>query len=269
MLGSGSTGEVLTVARMSDDEVVPADVLGRFDEAGLIELNELAYVAGVVARQTFGPFNDAEDSPYFKAAGESPESTWEGLAERVALATGRAVAWGLADVDASPARIAELHRLVFGRMFPDSAGQIRGDGEDVTYGIVIGSHEHLSAKRQRGTGGGKQLARRLDAACSEFNESVAFEDAQDESELTDLLLIAVRFYAKVLSAHPFCDGNGRTAYALLQYALVRVGLLAVALDDFESHQRALGWALRSDGRQTYDPLVELLADKIGSSRVVD
>src|SRR3954470_24444382 len=51
--GAGLTGEVLTVARMSDDEVVPADVLGRFDEAGLIELNELAYVAGVVARQTF------------------------------------------------------------------------------------------------------------------------------------------------------------------------------------------------------------------------
>ncbi len=72
------------------------------------------------------------------------------------------------------------------------------------------------------------------------------------------MLVAVRLYAKVLSIHPFVDGNGRTAFTILQYALVRSGLVCVALDDYAEHQWALGAALRIDSRQSYDPLQTLL-----------
>jgi hypothetical protein len=72
--------------------------------------------------------------------------------------------------------------------------------------------------------------------------------------------------AKVLSTHLLLDGNGRTAFTILQYALRRSELACVALEDFDAHQRALGTALRSDGRQSYVPLQALIADKLAQAR---
>jgi prophage maintenance system killer protein len=80
--------------------------------------------------------------------------------------------------------------------------------------------------------------------------------------LDELALAVVRLYAKVLSIHPFVDGNGRTVFTLLQYALVRCGLACVALDDYAEHQWALGADLRIDGRQSYSPLQALLVAKL-------
>jgi fido (protein-threonine AMPylation protein) len=83
------------------------------------------------------------------------------------------------------------------------------------------------------------------------------------------VFIAVKLYAKMLSAHPFLDGNGRTAFTILQYALARSDLPCVALENFEAHQRALGTALRSDGRQSYAPLQALIVAKLNEARIPD
>jgi Fic family protein len=88
-------------------------------------------------------------------------------------------------------------------------------------------------------------------------------------QLNEVVLPAARLYVKVLSIHPFLDGNGRTAYALLQYALVRSRLICVALEDFSAHQRALGVALRDDSRQSYLPLRDLLVDKLVKAKPQD
>lgn len=85
--------------------------------------------------------------------------------------------------------------------------------------------------------------------------------------LGDLVFIVVRLYAKILSTHTFLDGNGRTAFTLLQYALARNDLACIALDDFDAHQRALGAALRRDGRQSYGPLQSLIVAKLCSALV--
>lgn len=73
---------------------------------------------------------------------------------------------------------------------------------------------------------------------------------------------AARLFAKLLSAHPFNDGNGRACYVALQFALVRLGALFVSLPDYAEQQWHLGRALRTGGGQSYEPLARYLAEKI-------
>ncbi len=88
---------------------------------------------------------------------------------------------------------------------------------------------------------------RLNEACEEFNAAAAAADERSEDHLEDLsILPAVKLYSKFLSTHAFVDGNGRVCFLILQYALIRMGLLCVALG-YEEHQAALGFALRADG----------------------
>ena len=48
--------------------------------------------------------------------------------------------------------------------------------------------------------------------------------AQNTVSLDELVFVAVRLYIKALSIYAFVDGNGRTTFTLLQYALVRCSL---------------------------------------------
>lgn len=74
------------------------------------------------------------------------------------------------------------------------------------------------------------------------------------------------FYAKLLSTHPCFDGNGRTAYVALQYALIRLGATGVALPDHDEQQWALGQGLRPGGRhQNYEALADLFERTIRAS----
>lgn len=129
----------------------------------------------------------------------------------------------------------------------------------------MGTAEQPVVKSERATFGARVI-RHLKQICDEFNETVTEQEQADPIELDDLVFTAVRLYAKVLSTHPFLDGNGRTAFTILQCALVRGGLACVALEDFDAHQRALGTALRSDGRQSYVPLQALIVDKLVKGR---
>jgi hypothetical protein len=77
---------------------------------------------------------------------------------------------------------------------------------------------------------------------------------------------AAAFYAKLLSTHPFFDGNGRMAYVALQYALIRLGATGVALPDHDEQQWALGQGLRPGGRHHgYEALAELFERTIRAS----
>ena len=212
-----------------------------------------------------GPFNDEHESPFYEAEDYSPERTWEKIAEGVAGVTARAVALALLAEPASAAMIADFHRRIFGELFPEVAGRLRRRGEEVQYGILMGTRKEPVHRARTGTAAGS-LGKRLKKACDEFNAATAVEDeSEEEPTMAQLIAPAVKFYAKVLSIHPFMDGNGRTAYVLLQYALVRNYLLAVALTDYERHQWALGVALRDDRRQSYVELEALVADTIGNA----
>jgi fido (protein-threonine AMPylation protein) len=230
---------------------------------GRIQLDQLRESAYAAAAQTFGPFNDAPDSPFYSAKDLSSTDTWEEIAERVVLAAGIAAAHGVARQPITVDAIRRLHELIFQTTFPDHAGRLRQRDEEAQYGIVLASSEQPIVKGERATAGAR-VQRRLEQVCREFNKTVAEQDQSDPITLDDLVLTAVRLYAKVLSIHPFLDGNGRTAFTILQYALTRSELACVALDDFDAHQRALGTALRTDGRQSYAPLRALIVDKLGS-----
>jgi len=84
----------------------------------------------------------------------------------------------------------------------------------------------------------------------------------EHPHLTDATLPAARLYAKLLSAHPFADGNGRTCYVALQFALVRLGAVTVSLPDYAEQQWHLGRALQAGGKQSYEPLARYLAKRI-------
>jgi fido (protein-threonine AMPylation protein) len=234
----------------------------RFAGAEAPEVLAIAEAAVVASRETFGPFNDEEESPFFQADDISAEETWERIAERVADAAARVVVLGLSDEKLSPWLISDIHGHLFGELFPDVGGRFRAKGEGVSYSIRVGTADRPEERRQTGTSG-RSLEKRLRKICKQFNEAVDEAFLIEEPRFVeDLIHPAARVYCRLLSTHPFADGNGRVCYLVLQYALVRVGLLTVALNDYEAHQWALGTALRSDSRQSYDQIEDLIADTI-------
>ena len=245
---------------MSDD-LFEDEHLKALYAADQSQVDELRASAQIAAAQTFGPFNDAPDSPFYSAKDLSPTQTWKRIAERVGLATVVAVVHGLARRPITVDAIRCLHEIIFVTTFPEHAGRLRKRNEEGAYGIVLGTADEPIVKSERATAGAR-IVRRLEQICDECNDTVAEQEQRDAIVLGDPVFTAVRLYAKVLSAHPFLDGNGRTAFTLLQYALMRNGLACVALEDFGAHQRALGTALRSDGRQSYGPLQALIVDKL-------
>ena len=246
---------------LSDDEHLEA-----LDAADQSQADQLRVSAQIAATRTFGPFNDVPDSPFYAAEDLSPEQTWERIAERVVLATAVAAIHGKEQRDISVEAICHLHEIIFQTTFPEHAGRPRQRDEEARYGIVLGTAEQPIVKSERATAGAR-LQQRLQQLCREFNSTAAEQDQLDAIQLDDLVFIAVRLYAKMLSAHPFLDGNGRTAFTILQYALARSDLPCVALEDFEAHQRALGMALRSDGRQSYAPLQALIVAKLNEALI--
>jgi fido (protein-threonine AMPylation protein) len=248
----------------SVEELLEADW---FDQAKAPEVLAIADAATIASRETFGPFNDEEESQFFAAEGLSPEETWERIAEKVADAGASVVALALADEPLTPRLVADVHAHVFEGLFPEEGGRFRTKDTGASYSILVGTRARPEERRQVGTGG-RSLAKRVRKICEEFNEAVDYAfDKPEPRFVEDLIRPGVKVYCKLLSAHPFSDGNGRVCYLVLQYALVRIGLVAVALTDSAAHQWALGVALRPDSKQTYAQMERLIADTIGDARV--
>ena len=87
----------------------------------------------------------------------------------------------------------------------------------------------------------------------------------DEIPLRHAVLPAVRIYARIVAVHPWEDGNGRTAWLVLNHTLIRCGALAVATDPSRETRAALGRAITKTGRRDLQPLAELLVETIRAS----
>jgi fido (protein-threonine AMPylation protein) len=217
--------------------------------------------ATAAAELTFEQFRDEPDSDYYQAPGRTPEQTWQEVRERVGLVAADAVALALRDATLTPEVFVEWHRHIFMTTFPDDAGRVRSGRGLTTYGYVAGIKDAPVNKTGRGTAA-RKLPRRLRKVCEEFNRAAGEAEAAESSQLIDATLPAARLYAKLLSAHPFNDGNGRVSYVALQFALVRLGALFVSLPDYAEQQWHLGRALRAGGGQSYEPLAIYLAQRI-------
>ncbi len=132
------------------------------------------------------------------------------------------------------------------------------------YEITLGTPQAPVAQVQAGTQG-RYVHDRLARICDELEAEVASARDDEGRRLRDATNAAARFYSKLLSCHPFEDGNGRVGYVALQYALVSLSATAVALPDPDEHAIALGQGMRRDSRQSYAPLSELLEAKIRAS----
>ncbi len=207
----------------------------------------------------FRGFHDDEESPFFCAAGRTPEQTWDISVNRFAdiLETLEALA-ATGPIEMSPGLLCSWHREIFGELFPENAGRLRGFRDGQAQHVYFGVHN----RGYRGTTP-RELRRRLEKICTEFNTTAAEIRASEAPERYDAVYAATRLYAKVLRAHPFVDGNLRGTTVALNAGLVTLGLDIVAFKDLGQHDELLGIAFvgRND---PYSPLAEhiteLLAD---------
>ena len=205
-----------------DDEHLEA-----LDSADQSQVDQLRTSAQIAATRTFGPFNDVPDSPFYAAEDLSPEQTWEQIAERVGLATVVAVIHGMEQRPLSVDAIRRLHEIIFLTTFPAHAGHLRnGTRKGVRHRLGHRRAAHRQERTRHGRRSGHAPSRAGLPRVQQRNRQ-AEATRRDRSSKTSCSLRSGST-PKVLSTHPFLDGNGRTAFTILQYALIRGGLSSVA-----------------------------------------
>ncbi|HSS04050.1 MAG TPA: Fic family protein [Solirubrobacterales bacterium] len=230
----------------------------------------IAEGALVAAQATFADFADAKESHYYRAPDLTPEETWRAITAEVARVTAIAAieardggALGTADFHA-------IHAAIFEPVFgPETLAQ-RQFEQEVSYGIVLGEFpDELLHERQRGISG-RSLPRRLREISSDFRRAFEESDAIDERgeshRVVDAIRPAARGYARFLGAHPYWDGNGRTAFPILNFTLIRLGLLAIAVPESDKFHWCLGQGMRRDRQASFEPLARHLEDILRNSQ---
>ena len=230
----------------------------------------IAEGAFVAAEATFADFADAEESHYYCAEDLNPEETWHAITVEVARVT------AIAAVDARDGgllRAADFHAIhtaIFEPVFRDRALAQRRHEQGVTYGIVLGDRPDRPLRRRQQGISARSLPRRMREMSGQLQSSIEVGDAAAERGQPRLVyeatLPAARIYARFLSAHPYWDGNGRTAFPILNFALIRLGLLAVAVPETEEFHWCLGQGMRR-GKPDFTPLASHLEEIIHRSRV--
>jgi fido (protein-threonine AMPylation protein) len=209
----------------------------------------------------FGGFRDHVQSPFFCAPGLTPEQTWDISIDRLAqMLVGLGPLAAAGPIELSPALLCSWHREIFGELFPDRAGRLRGFRDGQAEHVYFGVHN----RGYRGTTP-RELRRRLEKICTEFNTTAAEIRGPGNTDTFDAVHAATRLYAKVLRAHPFVDGNLRGTIIALNAALVTLGLDTVRFDDLARHDELLGIAFvgRND---PYRPLAEHIAEITSETR---
>lgn len=231
----------------------------------------IAQGALVAAQATFADFADAAESHYYRGPDLTPEETWHAITAEVARVT------AIAAVDARnggvllTADFHAIHAAIFEPVFGAATLRQRQFEEEVSYGIVRGEFpDALRHERQRGISG-RSLPRRLRQISSDLREAFAKSDAMDRHgeshRAIDAIRPAARAYSRFLGAHPYWDGNGRTAFPILNFALIRLGLLAIAVPEGDEFHWCLGQGMRRDGRASSEALTRHLEAIIRKSQV--
>jgi fido (protein-threonine AMPylation protein) len=228
----------------------------------------LAESALAAAEGTFAGFRDAQDSHYFCADRRTPEQTWQALTRQVARVTAIAALEAADGGSLSSSDFVAIHRGIFEPVFGDRTLDARRHEQQVTFGIALGKREKPEFRSQHGLSG-RSLPKRLADIASALDRAVERRDAAVKARVPRSVIDATRpaadAYGRFLSAHPFFDGNGRTAFPILNFALIRLGLLAVAVPETEEFHWCLGQRMRRNGRASVEPLAKYLRDLIVSS----
>jgi fido (protein-threonine AMPylation protein) len=207
-------------------------------------------------------YRDNEDSRFYKTASLSPENTWRALSDelgRVLMGAQRAFWRRRLELDAE--RVRWWHGAIFSRHFPHDGGHFRR--ERAFFGVVTDG----GGMRQIEGTTPDALVRDLAEVCAAFNSGTAQFDRR-ATGIAEQTRVVAALYAGILRAHPFADGNHRTAFVALSAALWSLGLPAVEFaddKDMTGHDSAVAPALISrDG--DIEPFARLLATRIEHAR---
>jgi fido (protein-threonine AMPylation protein) len=226
---------------------------------------QLAEATIEAARTSFAGFEEKPGADYHQAPGLTAEETWARVAEELARVSALATLEGYRDRNLEVADIELIHQGIFEPVFGEKALHFRSlRKHGVEFPIIIGARDEPHPGVRRGTGG-KQVRQNLGKALKVFERDLEALKKADRPPLRDAAETAVKLYAKVIGIHPFFDGNGRTAWAVMSYALQRCGLVEIAVPPSDETRWALGRALRQDGSQSYEPLTDVVVDAIKSS----
>jgi fido (protein-threonine AMPylation protein) len=229
------------------------------------EEQELVKPAIAAARRSFAGFKERPKAEYHRAPGLDPEETWARVAEELGRVSALAALQGFRDIPLALDDVELIHRGVFEPVFGEKTLGLRsGAADKVEFPIIVGKATAPITRQRRGSGV-KQIKQNLGKAIANFEREVANLSSKQEPVLADAALVAVKLYAKVIGIHPFLDGNGRTAWAIVSYALQRCGLVELAIPPSDATRWTLGQALRQDGSQSYEPLTELVVNAIRDS----
>jgi fido (protein-threonine AMPylation protein) len=208
---------------------------------------------------TFRQFNDRPGSPFYCAEGATPGSTWYRIFESMQRTLARLIyVSARGSVDISPNALQAWHANMFGSTFPSDAGRLRytdasGNWEHVEYMIGIGTERTAKLSSKSGAHP-VRIPDQLESAFSDFHAELARMRGVGEVRLYDAVLVTSTLYSKLLRVHPFVDGNLRAAFIALQAAQLEFGLPMVQFPDLAHHDACIGFALRNDSKQTYEPL---------------
>jgi prophage maintenance system killer protein len=229
-----------------------------------LEATEQEVAAGALAAAsaTFATFADVEDSHYYRGPDLSPEETWQAITAEVGRVTAIAAVEAREGGVLTGVDFHQIHVAIFEPVFGDRTLPRRAYEQEVSYGIVLGSYpDGLRPQRQRGISG-RSLHRRLREISADLRKAVEASDAIDREGGThrvfDATLPAARAYARFLGAHPYWDGNGRTAFPILNFALIRLGLLAIAVPETDEFHWCLGQGMRRDHKANHEYLARYL-----------
>lgn len=229
------------------------------------EERKLAVPATEAARRSFAGFEERPKSDYQCAPGLTLEETWARVAEELGRVAALTTLEGYRDRSLSITDVELIHAAIFEPVFGERTLGFRAKSTDrVEFPIVMGTREAPVLRSRHGSGG-RQVRQNLGRALALFEREVATLGAKRSPALSEAALTAVKLYAKIIGIHPFFDGNGRTAWAVVSYALQRCGLVEIAIPPSDATRWALGRALRQDGSQSYEPLTDLVVDAIRDS----
>ena len=266
---AGRRGIIRFVAGSIAD-IAPTNRFARQVDALSEEEKGIAEGALATARATFADFADAAESHYYRAVDLSPEETWTAITAEVARVTAIAAVEARDGGSLSAGDFHAIHRAIFEPVFGDRTLAQREYEEAVSYGIVLGDFpDDLLHMRQNGISG-RSLPRRLREISADlrraFDESDEIDRRGESHLLIDAVRPAARAYARFLGAHPYWDGNGRTAFPILNFALIRLGLLAIAVPETDEFHWSLGQGMRRGGKASCEPLALHLEKIIRSSQ---
>jgi fido (protein-threonine AMPylation protein) len=219
--------------------------------------------------ETFATFCDKPGSPFYQAPGLTPEQTWQVQYSHMRQAVDEVLTKASPDEPLGVEHLLRWHGAIFHETFPDDAGRLRshdehGELEFVRFGIGVGTALTRRVKERRGAHPDR-IRKQLEKGFTQFEGGVADLTARQPVAIAEAAFVAARLYGRILRIHPFVDGNLRAAFACLTAALRRLGLPPVEFSDLGAHDEVIGFALRTDGKQTYDPLARLIVEIIKSA----